>query len=315
MDFHKMKVGTRLGVGFVMVLLLLVVVTVVGISNMAQIQDRLEKIVSVKNLATRLAIDMDSALRDRTFALKSLTLYTDPADMQPEIERIKALSTKYTEAEARLAKIFATDPDISVEEKNKLATIKDHENAAAPAIAKALDLWQANKPEEATKVLIKEIRPVQKKWTDALAELIKLEDKLNEQDKVSAQESFASARTIMVGMGLLASVIGIVLAVIITQGVLRQLGGEPNYAAEIANQIADGDLAVDIITADTGHASSLGAMREMRDALVKIVRKVRHGTDEIATASVEIAAGNADLSSRIEMQAASLEKPLLRWTS
>ncbi len=308
MDFHKMKVGTRLGVGFVMVLLLLVVVTVVGISNMSQIQDRLEKIVTVKNQATRLVIEMDSALRDRTFALKTLTLYTDPADMQPEIERIKALSTKYTEAETRLAKIFATDPDISAEEKNKLATIKDHENAATPAIAKALDLWQANKPEAATKVLIKEIRPVQKKWTDALAELIKLEDKLNEQDKVSAQDSFASARTIMIGMGLLASVIGIALAVVITQGVLRQLGGEPNYAAEIANQIADGDLAVDIITADTGHASSLGAMREMRDALVKIVRKVRHGTDEIATASVEIAAGNADLSSRIEMQAASLEK-------
>lgn len=48
MDFHKMKVGTRLGIGFVLVLLLLVVVTIVGISNMAKIQDRLEKIVSVK---------------------------------------------------------------------------------------------------------------------------------------------------------------------------------------------------------------------------------------------------------------------------
>lgn len=308
MDFHKMKVGTRLGIGFVLVLLLLVVVTIVGISNMATIQDRLEKIVSVKNIATRLVIDMDAALRDRTFALKSLTLYTDPADMQPEIERIKALSLKYTEAEARLSKLFSSNPDITPLEKSILAAIKEHEVMATPAISKALDLWQANKPEEATKVLRKEIRPVQTKWTQALGELIKLEDKLNEQDKLSAQESFSSARNLMIGLGVLASLIGLVLATIITRGVLRQLGGEPDYAATIANQIADGDLAVEIFTSDTGHASSLGAMREMRDALVKIVRKVRHGTDEIATASVEIAAGNADLSSRIEMQAASLEK-------
>ncbi|MBI3231032.1 MAG: MCP four helix bundle domain-containing protein [Burkholderiales bacterium] len=303
-----MKVGTRLGIGFVLVLLLLIVVTVVGISNMATIQERLERIVTVKNVATRLVIDMDAALRDRTVALKSLTLYTDPADMQPEIERIKSLSAKYTEAESRLAKIVATDAAITENEKTAIANIKQFETAAMPAISKALDLWQANKPEEATKVLIKEIRPVQKKWADALVELIKLEDRLNDQDKINAQDSFGSARTLMIGLGVLASLIGLVLATVITQGVLRQLGGEPDYAATIANEIADGDLAVEIITPDTGHASSLGAMREMRDALVKIVRKVRHGTDEIATASVEIAAGNADLSARIEMQAASLEK-------
>jgi methyl-accepting chemotaxis protein len=49
-------------------------------------------------------------------------------------------------------------------------------------------------------------------------------------------------------------------------------------------------------------------MRAMRDSLVKIVSQVRMGTDTIATASSQIAAGNLDLSSRTEEQASALEE-------
>ena len=41
MNLAKMKVGQRLGLGFALVLVFLVVVTAVGISRMAQIQNRL----------------------------------------------------------------------------------------------------------------------------------------------------------------------------------------------------------------------------------------------------------------------------------
>ena len=46
----------------------------------------------------------------------------------------------------------------------------------------------------------------------------------------------------------------------------------------------------------------------MRDSLINIVSQVRSGTDTIATASSQIAAGNLDLSSRTEEQASALEE-------
>ena len=46
----------------------------------------------------------------------------------------------------------------------------------------------------------------------------------------------------------------------------------------------------------------------MNESLARIVSGVRIGTDSIATASSEIAAGNLDLSSRTEQQASSLEE-------
>ena len=48
----------RLGLGFALVLIFLVAVTTVGIFRMAQIQDRLDHVVSVNNVVTRLVIDM-----------------------------------------------------------------------------------------------------------------------------------------------------------------------------------------------------------------------------------------------------------------
>jgi methyl-accepting chemotaxis protein len=108
------------------------------------------------------------------------------------------------------------------------------------------------------------------------------------------------------GLALAAVLLGIGLA--IGRGLLRQLGGEPGYAAGIARSIAGGDLSIAIDIKHNDSSSLLHGIRTMRDDLAKIVMQVRLGTDTIATASSEIASGNLDLSSRTEQQASSLEE-------
>jgi methyl-accepting chemotaxis protein len=306
MNLAKMKVGTRLGLGFALVLLFLIAVTTVGIFRMAQIQDRLDHVISVNNVVSRLVLDMRTNVNDRISSLRVLTLMTDPADMEPELNRVKELAGKYTEAQNKLSAKFAVEA--TAEEKTLLATIKESEGLAMPAIAKATELWLASNAEGATRVLIKEIRPAQKKWMAALDQLAALEDKLNAQMQVDAANGFASGRNFMIIMGLLAVGISIVAALLITRGLLKQLGGEPDYTASIASSIANGDLAVSIDTNGTDKDSLLYEMKEMRNSLVDIVGQVRSGTETIGTASREIAAGNIDLSARTEMQASSLEK-------
>ncbi|USX19592.1 methyl-accepting chemotaxis protein [Oxalobacteraceae bacterium OTU3REALA1] len=306
MNLAKMKVGTRLGLGFALVLLFLIAVTTVGIFRMAQIQDRLDHVISVNNVVSRLVLDMRTNVNDRISSLRVLTLMTDPADMEPELNRVKELAGKYTEAQNKLSAKFATEA--TAEEKALLATIKESEGLAMPAIAKATELWLASNAEGATRVLIKEIRPAQKKWMAALDQLAALEDKLNAEMQVDAAKGFSSGRTFMIIMGLLAVGISIVAALVITRGLLKQLGGEPDYTASIASSIANGDLAVAIDTNGNDKGSLLYEMKEMRNSLVDIVGQVRSGTETIGTASREIAAGNIDLSARTEMQASSLEK-------
>ncbi|MYN17974.1 methyl-accepting chemotaxis protein [Rugamonas sp. FT107W] len=301
-----MKVGTRLGLGFALVLLFLVAVTAVGIFRMAQIQDRLDHVITVNNVVSRLVVDMRSNVGDRVTSLRILTLMTDAGDMEPEMNRIKELAGKYADAQNKLSSQFAIEA--TAEEKALLATVKEQEAIAMPAIAKASELWLANKAEEATKVLIKEIRPAQKKWMAALDQLGTLEDKLNAQVQTDAAAGFSAARSFMIIMGVLAVAISVAAAYVITRGLLKQLGGEPDYTASIAGAIANGDLSISIDTDGNDKDSLLSEMKEMRNSLVDIVGQVRSGTETIGTASREIAAGNIDLSSRTEMQASSLEK-------
>jgi methyl-accepting chemotaxis protein len=95
---------------------------------------------------------------------------------------------------------------------------------------------------------------------------------------------------------------------LISRGILRQLGGEPTYAAEITQRIADGDLSVAIAVKNPEHASLLQALAVMRDKFARIVGQVRQGSEGVATASAEIAQGNNDLSMRTENQASALQQ-------
>jgi methyl-accepting chemotaxis protein len=306
MNLSNMKVGVRLGLGFALVLVLMVILTVVGVVRMAQIQNRLDHVVSVNNVVTRLVVDMRNNVSERLTSLRTLTLMTDPADMEPELNRFKEQTAKYDAFQQKLAEKFALEA--STEEKALLTQIKDAEGVAMPAIAKASALYLANNAMDATRVMVKEIRPAQKKWLEALDQLGALEDKQNAQTQVDAEAQFVSARNFMLVLLGLAVAMGVAAAAVITRGLLKQLGGEPGYTSKIATSIAEGDLSIAIDTKSSDRGSLLSEMKQMRNSLVDIVSQVRRGTHTITTASREIAAGNVDLSSRTELQASSLEK-------
>jgi len=116
--------------------------------------------------------------------------------------------------------------------------------------------------------------------------------------------------TLYQSLGILAVLAGALSAVVVllNRGILRSLGGEPSYAAEIANQIASNDLTGVVKTAPDDRSSLLFSMRRMQEQLSHTIGTIKTSADSIATATHQIAAGNQDLSQRTEEQAASLEE-------
>jgi methyl-accepting chemotaxis protein len=102
---------------------------------------------------------------------------------------------------------------------------------------------------------------------------------------------------------------GLLLAGVIGTFLIRGIVKPIEKAVDIAHAVAHGDLTqhIEVETGDeTGRL--MQALKDMNSGLVKIVSQVRGGTDTIATAAGQIAAGNMDLSSRTEQQASSLEE-------
>ncbi len=115
-----------------------------------------------------------------------------------------------------------------------------------------------------------------------------------------------TAILLAIGAVLMLVVTGLVWAAV--RQLMGQLGGEPQYAAEVVGRIAEGDLGTEVRLQAGDRDSVLHAIRTMRDNLAALVGQVRQASDSISTASAQIAAGNGDLSSRTEAQASSLQQ-------
>jgi methyl-accepting chemotaxis protein len=169
-------------------------------------------------------------------------------------------------------------------------------------------LVKAGQREDANRVLLNELQPLQTKTVVAMDDMVRhLEQQvLDAAAQAAAAHQAARSQTLLITLA--AVLLGSVMAWLITRSLLRQLGGEPGYAADIASRIADGELDVTVTLREGDRHSLLFAMDTMRAKLAGLVGHVREATHHIAHASSEIATGNADLSSRTEVQAGSLEE-------
>ncbi len=308
MKLNNLTIAQRLGMGFGLVAVLLVIVIVLGLTSMRDIQQRMDEITEVNGVETRLAQTMDLTVTERALAMRNLILLKEPKEIQIEIKRIADQQQKYSKAQEQLARMFTTLQGTSADERALLAQIQKQAELAAPYIERATALALAGKQDEAYTLLRFEFRPVQKAWWEQIRKLVGIEERQNKEGTEAAAQAYDSARKLMLVTGALALITSIIAALLITRGVTRQLGCEPAEAAMIAGQIADGNLAVDIAVRAGDQHSLLFAMRTMRDSLALIVKQVHDSTGTIASAASQIASGNLDLSSRTEQQASTLEE-------
>ena len=308
MRFLNLTIAKRLGLGFGLVALFLLLVIALGLTSMRQIQDRMDEATKVNNVETRLAQTMDLTVTERALALRNLILLKEEKEIQIEVARIAEQEKKYAAAQQKLGEMFAKREGTSSEEKSLLEQIRTQSGLAAPFIQRAAALALEQKQDDAYKLLRYEFRPVQKRWWELLRTLIAVEEKQNNEASSMAEAAYSQARLVMLSIGSLALLTSLLAAVLITRSVTRQLGCEPDEAAAIAGQIASGNLAVPIHPRAGDTHSLLHAMQSMRDSLAQIVQQVHASTETIATAAGQIAMGNLDLSSRTEQQASTLEQ-------
>jgi len=297
------KVGTRLALGFALVLLMLLAVIALGIRQLATLNEgtrsmALEaypKVVLAQNLADR--------INRSARTVRDLLLVSDPETDKKNFSTIATARKDTDEMFAQLDAVMHSEAG-----RAKLQTYKTAYGQYIGAVDGVLKLHAGGEREAAIAQLLGPARKLQSAVFIASNELIEHHGGSMQTTYEAALQTYALGRNAMLALGALALLVGAAAALLITRGLLRQLGGEPAYAADVAGQIAAGNLAVRIDTRPGDQASLLFAIRGMRDSLAGIVSQVRGATAAIATASGEINAGNHDLSSRTEQQAGSLEE-------
>jgi methyl-accepting chemotaxis protein len=174
-------------------------------------------------------------------------------------------------------------------------------------IEPALEKSRNNRNEEARDMVAKAL-PIAEKVASVINEHFDYNVELarkGSEEAVSVKNNAFNMSLIIAALTL--SGIGI-LGFTITRAFLKQLGGEPDHAAGIANQISEGNLSnpIDLKQGDTD--SLMASMKKMQDNLVKIVSEVNGTAETLASATVQVSSTAQSLSQASSEQAASVEE-------
>jgi len=296
----NLNIGTKLRLGFGAIVCMLLLVAAFALLRLSAVSDAIDQQQSVGFSKLDPLYVVREGLDQTGLAARNAYIFTDDGDARKELDILDQQKAIYLAALDKLTPEFKGDPQFDKVKTGLLDMARE--------LNRPRKFRDAKQMTEYGEFLVNECSPLRRRIVADIDTLLqKVQGELavatTEADRLFTQ----STRMIMIMAGL-AFVAATVIALLITRDLLTQLGGEPRYAAEIAQRIAQGELSLHVETAENDRTSLLYAIKKMRDNLADIVGKVRTGTDTIASASSEIASGNLDLSSRTEQQASALER-------
>ena len=296
----NIKIGKRLGIGFMLILAMTVVIATVGIWRLNEVATSTRAMMAEPLTKERLITDwygLNFASIRRTAAIVKSS---DPA-LGPYFKEDSAASVKRA---AELLKQI--EPLISGEQEKVLfAKILEQRKLYSASRDGAVKAKADGDVEGAAKILDGSFTPAAKVYQDLLQELVTLQRVSIDATAKQIDASAVQDTSVITMLTLFAVAFGVLCSWLLTTGITRPL----RQALALAETVAAGDLTHSVATtAKDEMGALLTALGNMNNNLVDIVSQVRGGTDSIATASSEIAAGYLDLSSRTEQQAGSLEE-------
>ncbi|MBK5017840.1 MCP four helix bundle domain-containing protein, partial [Pantoea sp. S62] len=147
-----MKIATRLGAGFGLLILLFILCTGIAVHALWQAKEGMNDTVDVKMKRFVLVLDMRGGVRDMAIAVRNLALLSDPAQMQPEWQRLVSQRDAYIQKREQLERSMSAN--VSAQGKAALERALSAEGAALSTLMTAGKLGLDNRQQEATAFLM-----------------------------------------------------------------------------------------------------------------------------------------------------------------
>jgi len=296
----NLKLGTRLGLAFGLVVLLLIGITGLGIQSLGALHDGTQLIVKNRYPQVVVANDIVLQISDNAIAMRNILLIDDHDALLKEIQRIEDGEKGINANLVTLQQMLSSDMG-----RKSYGEISALRATYEKGQKEFLKLAATGATMDASQLLLTSLRNDQQNYINRVKGFIKGGSIVMAKSSVEASDLYHGKTVIMLSMAAIAVLLACGFAYWITRSITRPV----NHAVQVAQSVAAGDLSshVDVNSQDE-IGQLLMALRDMNGSLTTIVSEVRSGADTIATASSEIAIGNLDLSSRTEQQAGSLEE-------
>jgi methyl-accepting chemotaxis protein len=298
--FKNMKIGVRLGLGFSLVVLLLIAIAFIGITRLGNMNENIDNLIGDKYPKTVWANEIRDNVNIIARAMRNMLLFKDAAEIAKQHNRILDVRKNIKERMDKLAETIKSEKG-----KELLKLLVDARASFVASQDDFLKLVNSGRHDEAVTLILGKLSKEQATYFDAVQNLIDYQNHLMELAGKQAAEDYTAARNLM----MLFSAIALLLAAGIAFWVTRSITKPLIEAVDISNKLAEGDLTAKIEVNSTDETGQLlTAMQNMVGKLTQIISEVRGSADSLASASEEVSATAQSLSQGASEQAASVEE-------
>ena len=182
----------RLYAGFAAVLVLMLVLTIIGITKVNTIDGALTQITDVNSVKQRYAINYRGSVHDRAISVRDIVIAQNDAQIDEFLQDIATLAAFYSESEQGMQKMISSGVSFSDTEQALLAKIENVQSSTLPLIDMLVELKRNEDNELAKEILLSEARPAFSDWLAAINEFIDYQEAANQEETPVARNVAAS---------------------------------------------------------------------------------------------------------------------------
>jgi methyl-accepting chemotaxis protein len=297
----QMRIGTRLAIGFAVVLLLAILATSVALVN-ARTNAKATRAMMEQPLAKERLVSDWYVLIYSAIARTALIARSSDDKLSDTFADVIAASTKRGgELLGQIKELLSTDEERKI--YDEITTLRNTYQKAKTDVMNARKAGDAARAEQ---LFQNGFSPSASAYQDRVKSFLAMQRKAIDDTAHAIDAANDRSNALLLVLAGLMVAIGSLAAWVISRSITVPL----KSAVDIAATVANGDLTTQFATRhDKDEIGDLmTALSGMNDALRNVVSQVQIGTSTIATASNQIASGNMDLSQRTEEQASSLEE-------
>lgn len=211
----NLKLSKKLALGFGISVFLLVVVLFTGLNSLSTVNDNVNIITDDLFPKTVWANDMIEAVKLNTIALRDMLLKDDPKIKEETYNIFEQTKEIVTDRIIKLAERDKTERGKKLLEE--ISRVRHEE--FFPSRKRVLDEFEAGNKDAAIEILFGDFSVAQKKYINAITEIIKYQTELVNQEGVNVKNTFDRSQIIMLIVGAISLVFVFVFGIAITKNI------------------------------------------------------------------------------------------------
>ncbi|MDC7817970.1 methyl-accepting chemotaxis protein [Pseudomonas sp. BLCC-B112] len=295
--FSNLSISQKLYAGFGVVLLILLLLVLAALRGFDQVSSSVKsnihsyEVLSQSDALLRSLINVETGMRG--YALTGRDSFLEPLEQGEKAfadyyARIKSSTSDNPEQQARLERLKALHDQWLRDDVQGNLDLRRAINAGsqpAEAMAAQISAGRDKAKMDAMRQLTSELRDAEKSLQDARSQAM--------------DDAKASALAILIGGGLLAAV----LAMLVAWSLSSNLVGRIRQAVDVAKAIAAGRLDSSISATGRDEVSNLlQAFAAMQERLRTMISQIKQGADQLVSASQSISSASLQLSASAQEQ-------------